>query len=99
MIETNVGIFLPPPPPCKKNYNYLDMRDTCINCLFFRPTREFFTHLIGDVTIAGEELQIFTYARHLWPLSSEVSLPCHIYCDTGHPFIMVIDENPYDNHT
>ena len=25
----------------------------------------------GDVTIAVEGLQIFTYARHLWPLSSE----------------------------
>ena len=28
----------------------------------FRPTREFFTH--GDVTIAGEGLQILTYAPH-----------------------------------
>ena len=27
--------------------------------------------------------------RHPWPLSSESSLACHIYCDTGHPFIMV----------
>ena len=29
----------------------------------------------------------------LWPLSSEgslTSLACHNYCDTGHPFIMVI---------
>ena len=36
----------------------------------------------GDVTIAGEGLQILTYARHSWPLSSEDSLTCHIYCDT-----------------
>ena len=27
--------------------------------------------LNGDVTIAGERLQILTEARHLWPLSSE----------------------------
>ena len=40
-------------------------------------------HLYGDVTIAGERLQIFTYARHLWPLSSEGSLACHTYCDTS----------------
>ena len=27
------------------------------------------------------------------PLSSECSLTCHIYCDTGHPFIIVISED------
>ena len=49
----------------------------------------------ADVTIVGEGLQILTYARHLWPLSSEDSLACHIYCDTGLPFIMVISEDPW----
>ena len=45
--------------------------------------------------ITGEGLQILTnYARHSWPLSSEGSLACHIYCDTGHPFIMVIARGP-----
>ena len=44
-------------------------------------------HSFGDVTIAVEGLQIFTYARHLWPLSSEVLLACHTYCDTEHPFM------------
>ena len=34
----------------------------------FRPTRDFF---IWDITIAGEELHILTYARHSWPLNSE----------------------------
>ena len=52
-------------------------------------------HLFGDVTIAGEGLHILTYARHLWPLSSEGSLACHNYCDTGHPFIMIISEDPW----
>ena len=47
-------------------------------------------HSYGDVTIAGEGLQISTFARHSWPLSSGGSLTCHTYCDTGHPFIMVI---------
>ena len=35
------------------------------------------------VTITGEGLQILTYTRHCWPLSSEGSLSCHTYCDTG----------------
>ena len=48
----------------------------------------------GDVTIAGEGLQILTYARHLWPLSSKGSYACHTCCDTGHPFMMVISEDP-----
>ena len=59
----------------------------------FRSTRELFTHL---ETVAG--LHILTYARHLWPLSSGDSSPCHIYCDTGLPLIMVISENPWHSH-
>ena len=47
-------------------------------------------HSYGDVTIKGEGLQIWTYARHSWPLSSEDSLTCHTDCDTEHPFTMVI---------
>ena len=52
----------------------------------------------GDVTIASEGPQILTYARHSWPLSSEGSLTCHTYCDTGLPFIMVISEDPLHSH-
>ena len=44
-------------------------------------------HSNWDITIAGKGLQILTYARHSWQLSSEGSLACHTYCDTGHPFI------------
>ena len=55
-------------------------------------------HSYGDVTIAGEVLKIMTYARHLWPLSSEGSLACHTYCDTEHPFIMVISEDAWHSH-
>ena len=44
----------------------------------------------GDVTIAGEGLQILTHVRHSWPLSSEGSLACNTDRDKGHPFIMVI---------
>ena len=49
-------------------------------------------HSYGDVTITGEGLQILTYARHSWPLSSEGSLACHTYCEMGHPFVMDASE-------
>ena len=55
-------------------------------------------HPYGDVTITGERLQILTYARHSWPLSSEGSLACHTYYDTERPFIMVISEDPWHSH-
>ena len=55
-------------------------------------------HSYRDVTIAGEGLYIFTYARHSWPLSSEGSLTCHSYCDTLLPFKMVISEDPWHSH-
>ena len=44
-------------------------------------------HSYGDVTITGEGLQILTFARHSWPLSSEGSLACKTYCDTGKYFV------------
>ena len=51
-------------------------------------------HSQGDVSITGEWLQILTFARQLLPFSSEGSLACHTYCDMGHPFIIVISEDP-----
>ena len=62
---------------------------------FIVPLENFFTHM---QTIAGEGLQILTYTRHSWPLSSEGSLTCHTCCDTGLPFIMVISEDPLHSH-
>ena len=45
----------------------------------------------------GEGLKMLTYPRHLWLLSSDDSLACHtyVYCVMGHPFIMVISEDPW----
>ena len=37
-------------------------------------------HSYGDVIMTGEGLQMLTYARHSWPLSSEGSLTCHTHC-------------------
>ena len=39
-------------------------------------------------------LHILTYARRLRSLSSESSLACHNYFDTGHPFIIAVSEDP-----
>ena len=65
-------------------------------CCFLSSSRIF--HSYTDVTITGEGLQIFSFARHSWPLSSEGSIACLTYCDTGHSFLMVISEDPWHSH-
>ena len=71
-----------------------------IVCLFFggftSQSRMFHPH--EYVTITGEGLQIMTNTRHSWSLNSAGSLACHNFCDTGHPFIMVISEDPWHSH-
>ena len=62
-------------------------------CLGFSAHTRIF-HLYGNVTIAGEELQILTYDRHSWALDREGSLAWHTYYDMGHTFTMVISEDP-----
>ena len=62
----------------------------------FVPLENF--HSFVEVTITGKELHILTDTRHLLPLSSEGSLTCHIYCDTGQPFKMVTSEDPWHSH-
>ena len=58
----------------------------------FRVTREIFTYLeTSPLPMKG--LQILTYARYLWSLSSECSLACHTYFDRGHPFMSAISED------
>ena len=52
-------------------------------------------HSFGGVTITDEGVQILTYARHSWSLSSEGSLVCHTYCDTGRPFMMLVSDNKW----
>ena len=39
-----------------------------------------------------------TYVRYSWPLCSEGLLTCHIHCDTGLPFIMVISEDLWHSY-
>ena len=52
-------------------------------CVWSSSSHSRILHSYGDVTITGEGLQILTNARHSKPLSSEGSLACHCYCDTG----------------
>ena len=52
---------------------------------FSSHSRVFYS--FGEVSITSELLQIWTYTRHSWPLSSEGSLLCRTYCDMGQPFI------------
>ena len=47
-----------------------------------------------SLTWNRQKAPILSYTRHSWQLSSEGSLACHTYCDTSHPFIMVISEDP-----
>ena len=58
-------------------------------------TIPYFINLISNrANFAVSGPTSLTYTRHLWPLSSEGYLACHTYCDKGHPFIMVISEDP-----
>ena len=60
-------------------------------CLCF-----FFVALENFSLITGEGLQILTYARHSWPLSSEDGTPT---VTRGiHSFKMVISEDPWPSH-
>ena len=62
-------------------------------CLGFSSHSRIF-HSYGDfVTITGERLQVLTYARHSWP-SNSWGIAYHANCDTVHPFIMTISEDP-----
>ena len=53
-------------------------------------------HSYGDITINDEGASNYDlYSAHM---ASEGSLAWHTYCDTGHPFIMVISEDPWHSH-
>ena len=71
---------------------------------FFSPTREFFTHLMtSPLMVKGCKFRLMLgthghwAVRVLW-LSSEGSLMCHTYCDTGQPFLMVISKDPWNSY-
>ena len=54
-------------------------------------------HSYGYIIVAGEGLEVLTCVRHSGPFIIEGSLACHTKSDTGgggHPFIIVISEDP-----
>ena len=70
----------------------------CLSVCLSLPVKIENIHSYGDVTTTGWGVQSLTYARHSWPLSTEGSLACHTYWDTGHPFIMAFSEDPWNSH-
>ena len=85
-----------------KYYQYINFTAwypyVCLfNCLGFYVKLKNFS-LIWRYHHYRFRLQILTHAQHSWPLSSEGSLARHTHCDTGHPFIMVISDNPWLSH-
>ena len=82
------------------SYNLLEQKMVSMDfyiCLGFSSHSKI-VHSYGNVNIGGERLQILTFGRHPWSLNTEGSLACHTYCDTGHPFIMIISEDPWHSH-
>ena len=74
---------------------FLNVKHLTMCLLFvwgFRPTREFITHM--------EKSTLMVKGCKFWPmpLSSGGSSTWHTHCDTGHPFIMVISEDPWQSH-
>ena len=73
----------------------------CFHCLLksFMFHSRIFSHSKGDVTITSKGLQILTYTRHLYTLSSKNSLAYYTNCGKGHWCIMAISSVSRDTHT
>ena len=75
-----------------KNY-YDNSIETVFVWFFFVPLINF--TLIRRCSHYRGRAANLSYALQSWLLNSEGSLACHIYCDTGHAFTMVIPEDPW----
>ena len=69
-------------------------------CLFvdLRPTGEFFTQRgTSPLPVKGFNFWPMLVTHGHW--AERVGyITCHIYCDTGYPFIMVISQDPWHLH-
>ena len=77
-------------------YTYHDIIWTIHTCFFFVCL--FGVYRMKNFTGCWLRATVLAYFRHSWLLSSEGSLACHTYCDTRHPFTMVISEDPWHSH-
>ena len=67
-------------------------------CIFVAsfPSLEFFTHMeTTSSPVQGCEFWPMLGTNDHWAVRP---LACHTCCDTGHPFFMVISENPWHSH-
>lgn len=67
-------------------------RVICNFCFCFVLFHLWLLHLYGDSIITGERP---TYSRHSWLLTVNVLLHVTEFCDTRHPFRIVISEDPW----
>ena len=80
----------------RQKRNKIKMQWEIILFVVFLPTPKFFTHM--------EKSLLLVKGCYVWPmfgtcrLSSDGSLTCHNYADTGHPFILVISDDPWHSH-
>ena len=82
----------------KREWKIVNLNKLCLfACVEFIVPLENFS-LIWRRHHCRWKLQILICARHSWPLSSEGSLTCHTYCDTGLPFIKVFSEDPWHSN-
>ena len=77
-------------------FNGYNLFDCLFVWCFWSHSKMF--HSFGNVTIAVEGLQILTYARHLWPLSSEGSLACQHLLWHGASVYNGHFEDPWHSH-
>ena len=75
------------------------MRNSCFYLFIwiFRPNREFFT-LTRASPLPGKGFKFWPKLDTESQLAVTVLLRVNIYCDTGHPFKMVISEDPWHSH-
>ena len=75
---------------------------TCLDCFLYnsihslfgvyRPTWEFFTYMeTSPLPAKGWKCWSMLGTHGHW-------VACHTYCETGHPFVLVIAEDPWHTH-
>ena len=69
---------------CSIHSNLEYLMYVCFVCLWFPVPHENFSLIWRCHYYWQSWFQILTFTRHSWPLSSDVSLVCHTYCDSGH---------------
>ena len=75
---------------------YSNMICLFLSLEFFVPFKNFL--LISRRHVCQWRAAHFDLCSVLWPFSPENSLAYHTYCDTGHPFIMIITEDKWHSH-